>query len=62
MNKKIVNSTIVGVMMYRADNFFWSMLISVGNISFYLKITIINTRDIVRFAHAPIQNNIEPFF
>jgi hypothetical protein len=37
-----------------------SMLNSVGNISFYLKITISNTRDIVRFAHAPIQNNIEP--
>jgi hypothetical protein len=36
------------------------MLISVGNISFYLEITISNTRDIVRFAHAPIQNNIEP--
>jgi hypothetical protein len=28
------------------------MLISVGNISFNLKITIGNTRDIVRFAHS----------
>jgi hypothetical protein len=38
--------------LFNGTVFIGSMLISVGNISLYLKITISNTRDIVRFAHS----------